>query len=404
MDHRKKISIEKLQPGMYVENVLNEEEIFLFSADQLISGYHQIDFLKRQGVAIVYINTAKGKGIKDEETLSDGKLHETADPEQTLPDSNRANEIFSVRYRTISTVKQMMLDIKAGKLPSVRSISGIVDEMIDQVLENPDTCFGLCQISSFSDRLYIHSVNVAVLMIGLASELGYSREKTLQAGIGGILHDLGKVRLPEELVFFEGAYTNEELNLVKKHPQYALEMIEKSSEVLPSSCLEIIGQHHERLNGSGYPQKLKGSRINEMAFICAVCDVYDSLTSEGFRRKACIPQEALALIYQGADDEYPRKIVEHLIKLLGIYPVGSLIVLESGEIGIVTKINRNNLLLPQVMILFDSKGGKIPAPFVRDLSKSSHERERELWKVKGTLDPEDYGIEPVDFVMPVSTK
>ena len=118
-----------------------------------------------------------------------------------------------------------------------------------------------------------------------------------------------------------------------------------------------------------------------MAFICAVCDVYDSLTSEGFRRKACIPQEALALIFQGADDEYPRKIVEHLIKLLGIYPVGSLIVLESGEIGVVTKINRNNLLLYRWRFYSTVREEKFQFPCPGS-QKSNHERKENSGKLK----------------------
>lgn len=398
MGNQRKIPVEKLLPGMYVENVLNEKETFLFSADLLISGFHQIAYLKRQGVSIVYINTGKGIDIQDDE-IAGCSSEVSLKPEQPFPELERAAQVNAARIKTINTVRQIMFDVKAGRLSSIRGVADVVEEMIDKVLENPDAYFGLCRISTYNDRLYTHSVNVAVLMIGLASVMGYSRDKILNAGIGGILHDLGMVRFPEDLVFLEGAYTAEEFDLIKKHPQYALEMIERSKEYLPRTCLEIIKQHHEKLNGSGYPGRLRGKQINEMASICAVADTYDMLTSDGFRRKSCIPQEALALIYQGADDNYPRTVVEYFTKLLGIYPVGSLVNLESGETGVVVKINRKNLLLPHVLVLFDCTGSRILKPFIRDLSAFSNEKERELWKVKNALDPADLGIETAEIIL-----
>jgi HD-GYP domain-containing protein (c-di-GMP phosphodiesterase class II) len=185
--------------------------------------------------------------------------------------------------------------------------------------------------------------------------------------------------------------------LMKRHPMSGIDIVKKMTQKIPDSSFRIIAQHHERANGSGYPQKLKGNQIDEMAMICALADVYDSLTSETTCRKPCLPQEALALIFQGADEEYPRVLVEQFTKMLGIYPVGSFVKLLSGEMGIVVKVNRTSLLTPCVMLLFDAAGKKIATPCIRDLSTRSNENES--WKIECSLNPEHFQIDMDEFAI-----
>ncbi len=213
-----------------------------------------------------------------------------------------------------------------------------------------------------------------------------------------MLHDIGLVKFPEELIRKEGLQTRQEIEALKKHPAYGIEIIQRFNRELPASVFQVIAQHHERINGSGYPQFLKSDQIHEMAMLCAISDVYDRLTSIKTGHRACLPQEALALIFQGADEEYPRKLVEHFTKLLGIYPVGSFVKLESGEMGLVVKVNRNHLLSPQVIMLFDSGGKRVEKNQFRDLSAWHKESDRELWKISCSLDPSNFGINPSDII------
>jgi HD-GYP domain-containing protein (c-di-GMP phosphodiesterase class II) len=270
--------------------------------------------------------------------------------------------------------------------------------MVESVTAIPDIAIGLAHIKSNNEFLYTHSVNVAIMMMGLAAILGFSKEKILDAGMAGMLHDIGAVRIPENVLRKEGSLTYHEMEVYKKHPLYGIEIVQKYATELSDQVLRVILSHHERFNGGGFPHKLKGEKIDDLVFLCAISDTFDRLTTDGVIRKACLPQEALALIFQGSDEEYPRKLVEYFTKLLGIYPIGSLVKLESGEMGIVIKINRDKLLFPQVVILFDSGGKKLEKPFFRNLASFPQEKYREMWKITTTLDPQPYNVQSSDII------
>jgi putative nucleotidyltransferase with HDIG domain len=415
----KKISVSQLRPGMYIEDVFNENELLLFSADTLVSGYHEIESLKKQGVSYLFVNVKKSKG-QSVESLNPPK--DSAFPE--LPKKNvdtsgfpelskvviedlsagpdvlrsyekQLKQAFNVRQKTVYTVRNMLSDIRAGRAFSMQTVINTVEEMVEEILENNDVSLRICQLKKHSYNTYVHSVNVSVLMAAFAASLGYSKEKIIEISIGGMLHDIGKVKVPEHLLRKSGAYTMHELEQIKKHPLSGVEILKKMSLKVPDTTYNIILQHHERYNGGGYPQRLKGKQIDEMAQICAIADVYDTLTSETNHRKSCLPQEALALIFQGSDEEYSRTLVEYFTKMLGIYPVGSFVKLISQEMGIVVKINRNSLLAPHVMILFDTQGNRLSAPYIRNLMLDG---ERVGNKIECSLNPESFQVNTDQFI------
>lgn len=415
----KKIPLSQLRPGMYIEDVFNENELLLFSADMVISGYHEIESLKKQGVAYLFVNAKKSKGQSAEifnapkegvfPELSKKKTNTSGFPElpkiviedvSAGPDDleeyeKQLKQAFIVRQKTVYTVRNMLSDIRAGRAFSMQVVAHTVEEMVEQILENNDVSLRICQLKKHSYNTYIHSVNVAVLMAAFAASLGYSKDKILEISIGGILHDIGKVKVPEHLLRKTGAYTLSELEQIKKHPVSGVDVIKKMVLKVPDSTFNIILQHHERFNGSGYPQRLKGKQIDEMAQICAIADVYDTLTSETNHRKSCLPQEALALIFQGCDEEYSRTLVEYFTKMLGIYPVGSFVKLASQEMGIVVKINRKSLLTPHVMILFDTHGNRLSSPYIRNLMING---ELAGNRIECSLNPENFQVNADQFI------
>lgn len=408
----KRIPLSKLRPGMYVEDVFNENELLLFSADILISGYHEIENLKKQGVSYLFVNTRKSKHITDvlDEDPDDLDSDSSGFPvmskliiEDTTENSEASlvnyqkelREAFNFRQKTVATIRNILNDIKAGRSFSIMTVVDTVDEMVNEVLENTDVFLRICQLKKHSYDTYAHSVNVSVLMAAFASALGYSKEKITEASIGGMLHDIGKVRIPENILRKSGPYSFQEMEIIRRHPAAGLEMIRKMAIKIPESSFAVIAQHHERFNGSGYPLKLKGKQIDEMAYICAIADVYDSLTSESNNRRTCLPQEALAMIFQGSDEEYPRLLVEHFTRMLGIYPVGSFVKLVSKEMGIVVKINRTSLLYPHVMILFDKNGNKIDKPFIINLSDVN---DKSNTRIECSMNPEDYKVNADEYI------
>jgi len=215
--------------------------------------------------------------------------------------------------------------------------------------------------------------------------------------VGGILHDVGKMRIPESILNKPGKYVDWEFNMMKKHPEYGLDILKDKKSVSEFSKALVI-QHHERYNGKGYPFKLKGSEIHEIGLIGAVADVYDALTSNRVYRAAWTPQKALAVIFQGCDEEYSREIVERFTQQMGIYPVGSFVRLYSGEMGVVIKIDHGRLLAPHILILFDTEGKRLKQPIEYDLSEKQGANDSNRFVVEVSLNPRSYGIDISEYI------
>ena len=391
-----KISLDQLRPGMFIGNVFNERGVLLYSANTLISDYAQVEALRRQGVIAVHIDLQKGAGQDLESEILPEHPEEPREQsfiiDKGVFDEEKVQHALEMRSTTIDTIRQVMASARTGRLFSISSITDCVESIIEVMLDEPDLLISLCRMKTRSTIVYEHSVNVSVLMVGFSAALGFSRSRIIEAGISGMLHDIGKMKLPEELLLKQGNCTRNEYELFKRHPEFGLQIIDQNGKKTPRTIRNVIGQHHERLNGSGYPERRRGRQIDEMALICAIADMYDSLTTQGLHRKNYIPQEALALIFQGADDEYPRTLVEHFTKLLGIYPVGSFVRLDSGEMGVVVRNNRQKLLTPVVKVLFDSQGARLEVPYLNDLSLTENQNEDQGLRIVNSLDPLTFNV------------
>jgi HD-GYP domain-containing protein (c-di-GMP phosphodiesterase class II) len=210
--------------------------------------------------------------------------------------------------------------------------------------------------------------------------------------VGGLLHDIGKMRLPESLLRKAGRFTNHDIAVMQKHPELGLELLQNNCALADPGSTVVV-HHHERFNGSGYPSRFRGPDISEITFVAGLADVYDAMTTDRPHRSAYLPQESLAIIFQGSDELFPRQLVEHFTKLLGIYPVGSFVRLESGEMGIVVHISPDHLLKPVVLLLFDSNGVRYAEPFECDLSAVSATPGVQIPRIEGSLDPKTYNVD-----------
>lgn len=400
-----KIAIDQLRPGMYVGNVYNERGILLYCANTLIANFSQIEALRRQGVSAICVSEQKSTSECERvtEPVPEPVIDVAAVEQRFVPlelfSREAVKKAILIREQTLDAVEDIMASARVGRFFSIRTLADSVEQLVTQMVDDPDLLLNLSQIRGHSKPTYVHSVNVAVLVAGFTSALSYSRDRILEATIGGILHDIGKVRLPEELLQKEGTCTQQEYAMLKQHPEFGLDVVRRNGKTLPETVMHVIGQHHERLSGGGYPERLRGGQIKEAALVCALADMYDTLTTRGVNHHVCLPQEALALVFQGSDVEYPRLLVEHFTKLLGIYPVGSFVKLDSGEMGVVIKINRNALLTPHVKILFDQQGKQIEIPFIRDLSHLEMRGATQSTKITNSLDPHNFQIDPSTCIL-----
>jgi putative nucleotidyltransferase with HDIG domain len=398
----KKIGIEDVRVGMYLEDVFNAQDVLLLSANVSVLSHEQIEHLKNQGVTSVFINTEKGADIREPAVEAGSLRAEKGENEAAVP--VREAEYFKelekakeVHRESIQTARVALEAIRKNQKFSVQKIERAAEGIVESILRNPDALVSLSQIKGYDEYTYVHSVNVGVLVTALANALGYSRERLVQVGTGGLLHDVGKMRVPERILNKPGKYTDEEFNVMKKHPLLGLEIANQKKGISDISKAIII-EHHERFNGQGYPHGLKGEQIREVGLISAVADVYDALTSDRIYRAAWPPQKALGLIFQGCDIEYSRYIVERFTKHLGIYPVGSFVQLVSGELGVVTQLNRDNLLTPKVLILFDELGQRMKEPVEYVLSARQQQDDGEKYKIVISMDPKAYQVDISQYI------
>ena len=390
----KKIPIEDLTVGMFVEDVFNRDDVLLLSADSVIENDEQISVLRRQGVTSLYINTRKGKDVPQK--IGDA-ARAVDTPTREVEYYKELEHAKAVQRKTLETARDVLDSIRKGNPFSVSKVEEAAQDIVESIVRNPDALISLCQIKGYDEYTYTHSVDVSVLATSLAYSLGYNHEQLLQVCVGGVLHDIGKMKVPESILNKPGKYTEWEFNIMKKHPDYGLEIANGKKNISEFSKAIII-QHHERFNGKGYPRGLFGMEIAEIGLIGAVADVYDALTSNRVYRAAWTPQKALAVIFQGCDEEYSREIVERFTKQMGIYPVGSFVRLVSGEMGVVIRIDRGNLLSPVVLILFDAAGSRLDQPVEYDLSKKQKEGEGRLYTVEVSLNPRAYRVDVAPYI------
>ncbi len=393
-----KVPIDRIVKGMELEDVFDKEGKLLLSSVR-ITDDEQIAALKKQGVLYAYIKESRSSPSPDK-WIDDGVGSEVMSEglgkreECYYKELSKAKEVHRV---TLEAARNTLRDVRMGKQISVKPIEQAAEGMVSSIMRNPDALVSLAQIKGYDEYTYVHSVNVGILIISLVHSMGYPPELMLEGGIGGLLHDIGKMRVPEHILNKPGKYTEEEFSIMKKHPENGLIILKNSRSISDFSKIVVI-EHHERYDGSGYPKGIRSKEIHEIGLIAAVADVYDAMTTDRIYRSAWTPQKALAMIFQGCDKEYSRRIVELFTKNLGIYPVGSFVRLASGEMGIVTRVDRGALLTPDVLILFNEKGERLEKPVEYRLSELQKTEKRDLYRIEGSLNPADYQVAIKDYL------
>lgn len=259
----------------------------------------------------------------------------------------RNNSFYKKSYekarKNFDTIRQY------GVLP-IEEMSLVVDEITSSVSRNPGALLCLRGLQSADEYTYYHSINVSLLATVFAQHLGYSQDEIWRIGFAGMLHDIGKQKIPLELLNAPRKLSDKEFGVLKRHPQFALEILE-SVKNLGSGIIEAITGHHEKFDGSGYPHGLKGSEIHPFAAILSLVDVYDALTSERPYKKAFPQSKTAAIIYSQKDTSFSTEMVNSFISCFGVYPIGSLVRLSNGEFAVVYEHNTDDLLKPKILQL-----------------------------------------------------
>lgn len=274
----------------------------------------------------------------------------------------------AIRKQAVGVVRSVMQDVRLGKAVELDRVTPVVEDIAASVLRNPSALIGLLRIKNKDDYTFLHSVSVCTLLVAFCGSRGLDSSIAYEAGLGGILHDVGKAMIPDEILNKPGRLTDEEFAIVKRHPRDGFDILQQVSGV-SEVALDITLHHHERRDGSGYPNKLPESEISEMARMAAIVDVYDAITADRCYHKGMPPAEALRKMYEWSKFHFDPVLTQEFMKCVGIYPVGTLVLLESKRLAVVVEPHETNLLTPKVNVFYNTKTNVYVRPELVDLSK-----------------------------------
>jgi HD-GYP domain-containing protein (c-di-GMP phosphodiesterase class II) len=325
---------------------------------------------------------------------TDIKLVEYAEIRAVEAELPRARTAFT---RSEDVLKAVVSDVKVGKIPQVAEVASAVDEMVDSMIDNPDALMWVGRLRDEDVNTYNHGVKVALYLIALGRQLGFPKKELANLGMIGMLADVGKIKLPRALLDKPGMLAPSEFGLIKEHVRLGLESIREGGTI-PLEVEKGIAQHHERLDGTGYPNGLKGNEISIYGRMAAIADSFAALITPRTYANASAPQDALMNLYEWAGSSFHEPLVEQFVQAVGVFPVGSLVELTSGEVAVVVAHNRVRRLEPRVLVLTWPDKAPLSKPIERDLLTQSGGGAGRLRIVKG-LAAGAYGLRMRDYYM-----
>ncbi|TAN53698.1 MAG: HD-GYP domain-containing protein [Methylococcaceae bacterium] len=383
----KNIHVEQLRPGMYVADLgstrLAREVIHNYG---YMADANAIETLKNYGVSVVAINTDKGLDVPAKAAK--------ATPAKPVSFSAEMARAKNIHKQTISLIKNLLSDVKLGHAIDTGAVGQVADDIVSSVFRNPNALMCLGMIRRKDNYLMEHSVNLSVLMAIFGKHLGFEQGYIRETAIGALLHDLGKIRVPDAILHKPGGLSDAEFAVMRTHPAHSLEILQNLPDI-SRIALETAAQHHEKIDGTGYPHGLSGEQLSIHGRMLAIVDVYDAITADRCYHDRITAQEALRRMLQWTRHHLDGELLQQFIKAIGVYPVGSLVRLASGKMGVVLESRRDNVSKPLVRIFYNYKHRHyLP---IEDVDMSRPRCTDHIIKAE---DPRNFGID-IDQFMPV---
>ena len=302
---------------------------------------------------------------------------------------------LAIRRQAAGLVKTVMQDARLGRAIELDQVAPVVENITGSILRNASALLGLSVIKNKDDYTFLHSVSVCTLLVAFCRARGMDAETIYQAGIGGLLHDTGKALIPDAILNKPGRLTEEEFAIVRRHPQDGHDILVRTPGI-GAIPLDITLHHHERRDGSGYPDRQGGAAISELAQMAAIVDVYDAITADRCYHKGIPPAEALRKIYAWSSDHFDPALVQAFMRCVGIYPVGTLVLLESGRLAVVIEPHETSLLTPKVRVFYSTRSQTYIKPETVDLARGLGFGGAD--RILGHESPDKWQVDPQRFM------
>jgi putative nucleotidyltransferase with HDIG domain len=384
----KRIPLSKLEVGMYVSDQTIGLENGPFKQKGFVRKEETLAKMLKLGIPEVYIDTERGKDSVFSLPLTSARtdLESAVSVEEERP---RAEALYN---EALSVVDNLMQDVKLGAVVNVDAVEELAGGIVDSLSNNHNALLCLSQIREKDEYLLTHSVNVGMMLGIFARSLGYDGETLHQLVTGGILHDIGKIRVPDEVLNKPGKLDDEEWKEMQRHVIYGQQALRRSGVDNPI-VLSVSAQHHERLDGTGYPARLSEERINSFGRMAAIVDVYDAITADRVYHEGMQPNEALKRMMQWTGDHLDKSLLYDFIRCMSVYPVGSLLKLDNDKLAFVTAANIKNPHQPKIKTAYDLKAGKAMISSEIDMAAMTTPI-----NILGVVEPADYSLKIADYL------
>lgn len=410
----RKVSTAYLKVGMYVseldrpwrETSFLIQGFFIMYEEDILSLAEQCDFIyidPVQGLeADMYLDespeSAASKQLETNKSLEDfletgAKKVNYEDAETTVKELPVAKAAFEAATEIIAGI--MEGDVRKDKL-DIKAVKGAVEPIIDSMIRNSDAFVWMIKMQQHDEYTYNHSVENCALGIAFGRHMGLPKKGLQTLAMGLLLMDVGKAKLPQDLLTKQSALTSEEVVVMQKHVSYSVDILEKT-EGISDNVVNIALTHHERYDGSGYPNSLVGVQTPVYGRIAAIIDCYDAMTTSTPYRKAVSAHAALQNIYNLRDQYFQQELVEQFLQCMGVYPTGSLVELSTGEVGVILSQNAKQRLKPKIMMVLDEKKQQYTERRIIDLAEQSEDSSGMPLHISKGLEQGEYGLDAANF-------
>ena len=400
----KKINATDLQKGMHLHALCGSwMEHPFWRSKFTLTDPEDIRRILESGITEVWIDVDKGLDIPGEQVktqleadmsvadvLMEAEVAHYVKAPKPAAMSEELQRAALICVRAKQAVVSMFQEARMGNAISAEAAGELVEEISMSVMRNRGALISLARLKTADDYTYMHSIAVCALMVSLARQLDMNEQEVREAGMAGLLHDLGKALMPMEVLNKPGKLTDDEFRIIKTHPFAGHRLLNESTST-SAIVLDVCLHHHEKIDGSGYPERLSGDEISLFAKMGAVCDVYDAITSNRPYKAGWDPAESIRKMTEWSKGHFDERVFQAFVRSIGIYPVGSLVKLGSSRLAVVIEQSDKSLLAPRVKVFFSTKSQAYIVPELVDLSRPGATE-----KIVGREDAAKWGIKNLD--------